>query len=52
MFNNNNRVTLRGGNDYWESGSINPQIILKDIGAILHPELFPGYELYYYKRIN
>jgi iron complex transport system substrate-binding protein len=52
LFNNNNRVTIRGGNDYWESGAINPHIILKDIGAILHPELFPGYELFYYKKIN
>lgn len=52
LFNNNNRVTNRGGNDYWESGAINPHIILKDIGAIIHPELFPGYELIYYKKIN
>jgi iron complex transport system substrate-binding protein len=52
MFNNNNRVTLNGGNDYWESGAFNPQIILKDICAILHPELFPGYELFYYRKIN
>jgi iron complex transport system substrate-binding protein len=52
MFNNNNRVAISGGNDYWESGAIRPQIILKDIAAILHPELFPGYELFYYRRIN
>lgn len=52
IYNNNNRVTPRGGNDYWESGSINPQIILKDIASILHPGLFPGYELYYYKKIE
>jgi iron complex transport system substrate-binding protein len=51
-FNNNNRVTSKGGNDYWESGSINPQIILKDIASILHPGLFPGYEFYYYKKIE
>jgi len=52
MYNNNNRINNFGGNDYWESGVINPQIILKDLGAILHPELFPGYQLYYYKKIN
>jgi iron complex transport system substrate-binding protein len=52
IFNNNNRVTKEGGNDYWESGSIAPQIILKDIAAVLHPELFPGYMPYYYKRIR
>jgi iron complex transport system substrate-binding protein len=52
MFNNNNRVSINGGNDYWESGAFNPQIILKDICAILHPEIFPGYKLFYYKKIN
>jgi len=52
IYNNNNRVTSRGGNDYWESGSMKPQIILKDIASILHPGLFPGYELYFYKKIE
>jgi iron complex transport system substrate-binding protein len=52
IYNNNNRITSSGGNDYWESGCINPQIILKDIASILHPELFPGYELYFYKKIE
>jgi iron complex transport system substrate-binding protein len=52
IFNNNNRVTNEGGNDYWESGSLRPQVILMDIATVLHPELFPGYELYYYKRIE
>jgi iron complex transport system substrate-binding protein len=52
LFNNNKRVAINGGNDYWESGSMNPQVILKDIAAILHPELFPGYDLYYYKKIK
>ena len=52
IFNNNKRITPRGGNDYWESGSIKPQVILKDIASILHPGLFSGYELYYYKKIE
>ncbi|MFZ0283114.1 MAG: ABC transporter substrate-binding protein, partial [Bacteroidales bacterium] len=46
LFNNNKRISIGGGNDYWESGSINPQIVLADIAAILHPELFPDAELY------
>jgi iron complex transport system substrate-binding protein len=52
IFNNNKRISLKGGNDYWESGCINPHIILKDIATILHPDLFPGYELYYYRKIE
>jgi iron complex transport system substrate-binding protein len=52
LFNNNNRIAKNGGNDYWESGAVNPQVILKDIAAILHPDLFPGYNYYYYKKIK
>jgi iron complex transport system substrate-binding protein len=52
LFNNNNRVSDAGGNDFWESGTVYPHIILKDIGTILHPELFPDNKLYYYRKIN
>jgi iron complex transport system substrate-binding protein len=52
LFNNNNRISKTGGNDYWESGSINPQMILRDMAVILHPELFSDHDLYYYKKIE
>jgi iron complex transport system substrate-binding protein len=52
VFNNNKRTNAGGGNDYWERGCLNPQIILKDIASILHPGLFPSAELYYYKKLN
>ena len=52
LYNNNKRITKDGGNDYWESGSIYPHIILKDISAILHPDLFGDYELFYYRKLN
>ena len=52
LYNNNKRVAGNGGNDYWESGSVNPHIILKDIASILHPGIFPGYELYYYQKVK
>ncbi len=52
LYNNNKRITKDGGNDYWESGSIYPHIILKDISAILHPDLFGDYELFYYTKLN
>ena len=51
LFNNNNRVTKAGGNDFWERGAVYPHIMLKDIGAILHPDLFPGNELFFYRKI-
>jgi iron complex transport system substrate-binding protein len=52
MFNNNKRVTTNGGNDYWESGTLYPHLLLRDIAAILHPELYPGQELLFYKKID
>jgi len=51
LFNNNKRVTERGGNDFWESGILYPHLLLKDIAAILHPDLFPDQELVYYRKI-
>jgi len=52
LFNNNNRVTVNGGNDFWESGSLYPHLILKDIATILHPELFSDHKLTFYRKIN
>jgi len=52
IYNNNMRISPSGGNDYWESGIINPHIILKDVASILHPEMFPGYELFYYRKLE
>ncbi|HPF03526.1 MAG TPA: ABC transporter substrate-binding protein [Bacteroidales bacterium] len=52
IYNNTSRMSAGGGNDYWESGTMNPQIILKDIASILHPGLFPEHDLVYYKKIE
>jgi iron complex transport system substrate-binding protein len=51
LFNNNNRITETGGNDFWESGTVLPHLILKDIASILHPDLFPDNQLFYYRKI-
>jgi iron complex transport system substrate-binding protein len=52
VFNNNNRVRTDVGNDYWESGSLNPDVILRDLASIFHPELFPGYSPFYYRKLK
>ena len=52
LFNNNKRINENGGNDYWESGSLYPHLILKDIASILHPGLFGKNELFYYQEIK
>ena len=51
LFNNNKRVTMNGGNDFWESGSLHPHLLLKDIATILHPEIFSEHELTFYRKI-
>jgi len=51
LYNNNKRISENGGNDYWETGSVYPHIILKDIASILHSELFSENELFFYRKI-
>ncbi|MEI6950333.1 ABC transporter substrate-binding protein [Paraflavisolibacter sp. H34] len=51
IYNNNKRENDIGANDFWESGAVNPQLILADLIKILHPELLPGHQLYYYKQL-
>ena len=51
IYNNNRRGNASGGNDYWESGVIAPDVILADMVSIFHPGLVPDHELYYYTRL-
>lgn len=41
-----------GGNDYWESGTLRPDLVLADLLKILHPELVPEHELTYHRRLD
>jgi len=52
VFNNNLRSVPGGGNDYWESGVVHPDLVLSDLVKILHPEISQGKEFYYYRRIE
>jgi iron complex transport system substrate-binding protein len=40
------------GDDFWESGIVKPDVILKDLIKIFHPDLVPEHELYYYRHLN
>lgn len=51
LFNNNKRLNDKSGNDYWESGVVNPQLVLKDLIKLFHPELIE-HELYYYQQLK
>lgn len=52
VYNWNNRMNVTGGNDYWESAVVHPDILLKDLIKTLHPTLLPGYKPIYLKRLT
>lgn len=52
VYNNNLRSSINGGNDFWESGVVHPNLILKDLIYIFHPELLPEHKFYYYRKIE
>jgi iron complex transport system substrate-binding protein len=39
------------GDDFWESGIVKPDIILKDLIRIFHPNLLPEHDSYYYRHL-
>ncbi|MDR7128999.1 iron complex transport system substrate-binding protein [Algoriphagus sp. 4150] len=41
-----------GGLEYFELGYMRPDLILKDLIKILHPDLLPEYELYFYQQLD
>ena len=45
------RLNAAGGNDYWESGIMHPDWVLRDWIKILHPELVPE-DFVYYRRLE
>lgn len=52
IYNSYRRSTESGGNDYWESGVVHPEIVLADMIKILHPEIVPDHNLYYYHKVE
>jgi iron complex transport system substrate-binding protein len=51
VWNYDKRVNENGGNDYWETGVANPDILLADLAGIFHPELMPDHELVFWRQI-
>jgi len=52
VYNNNRRSVNSDGNDYWESGVVKPQVILKDLVEIFHPGSYPDYIPFFYKQLE
>jgi iron complex transport system substrate-binding protein len=52
LYNNVARIAPQGGNDYWESGTLNPNIILSDLVKIFHLHNQQDDSLFYYKKLK
>lgn len=52
VYNNHNRTTKTGGNDYFESLIANPDFILKDLIKAAYPELLQDYNYTYIKELE
>ena len=52
VYNNNARVNEWGGNDYWETGVANPDLVLADLIKIFHPGLLPEHEMMWFHQLQ
>jgi iron complex transport system substrate-binding protein len=52
VFTYNTRVGAKGGSEFLELGYLRPDIILKDLVKIAHPELLSGYQPYFYAKLE
>ena len=52
IYNWNKRKSATGANDFFETGVVRPDWVLKDLATIFHPELFPEHELVFYKKLE
>ncbi|MFV0345834.1 MAG: ABC transporter substrate-binding protein [Bacteroidales bacterium] len=51
IYNSTKRINPSGGNDFWESGVVNPDLILRDLTKIFHPEIISD-DFYYYLKLH
>ncbi|PKP12112.1 MAG: hypothetical protein CVU09_01045 [Bacteroidetes bacterium HGW-Bacteroidetes-4] len=51
VYNNNKQMTEYMGNDFWESGVMHPQLILKDLIQIFHPNVIQDSSFTYYQHL-
>ncbi len=49
VYNNNRRSSPGGGNDFYESGVMHPDVVLQDLIKVFHPDSLDGYETVYYQ---
>jgi iron complex transport system substrate-binding protein len=46
------QVNAAGGNNYYELGALRPDLTIKDLIAILHPDLMPGHSFAFYQQLK
>lgn len=47
-----NRMSPAGANDYFETGAVRADWVLKDLVHIFHPTLLPDHSLYFYHQLD
>lgn len=52
LYNCDKRLNSAGGNDYWESGVVHPDLVLLDLIKIFHPRLLSDREFTYYRQLE
>lgn len=51
VYNNDAKTGPGGGNDFFELGVARPDLLLGDLAAVFHPELFPGHPTIFYRKL-
>jgi iron complex transport system substrate-binding protein len=51
VYNSDARQNAAGSNDFYESAVANPQVVLADLIAILHPDLLADHTLTYWRQL-
>ncbi len=52
VYNNDARINAAGGNDYWESATVRPDLVLADLIEVFHPGLLTDHCFVYYRQLK
>lgn len=52
VYRNDRNSVPQGGNDYWESGVVFPDVVLADLAKIFYPDLMVDVEYTYYRKLE
>ena len=51
VYNPTKRINAGGGNDYWQLGVVRPDLVLRDLTKVAHPDLFTDQEFTFYEQL-